>query len=160
MAGFGAAIKMLGLGFASGRGKSEIHSSQPLPPGQQIDWTKAQLGKDGNNIIWNPKVVYSGHVFNERVAKYALAASLGKHHIYLTFAFDITENCDCDAHHMDCVYDDLGIFASTDPVAIDKAVIDVLTQREGKVPFAGTEIFTYAEKIGLGTAQYKLETVN
>lgn len=159
MTGFGGAIKMLGLGFASGRGKSELHSSTPLPSGERMNWSNSQLGSNGDNVIWNPEVVYSGAVFSERVAEYALAATLGKRHLYLTFAHDITPNCDCDGNHMENKYEDLGIFASTDPVAIDKAAYDQLALREGKVPFEGGSIFGYAEKIGLGSATYSLKLV-
>ena len=157
MTGFGGAIKMLGLGFASGRGKSELHSSKPLPSDKQIDWTHSILKSVGDTVTWNPEVVYFGQEFAERVAEYALAAARGKRHIYVSFAYDITPNCDCDGKHMENKYEDLGIFASTDPVAIDKAVFDQLTKREGKIPFEGSSIFAYAEKIGLGSTSYSLK---
>jgi uncharacterized protein len=160
MAGFGAAIKMLGIGFASGRGKSESHSSTIVPQGKQIDWSNAQMGKNENGIIWNPDVVYSGDSFLERMTEYALAASHGKHHVYMTYAINITADCDCDGHHMDFVYDDLGLFVSLDPVAIDKAVMDILGEREGKIPFTGSSVFAYAEKLGMGTQHYTLHRLD
>lgn len=79
--------------------------------------------------------------------------------IYLTFATDIVRNCDCDGKKMIPICQDLGIFASTDPVAIDKACFDMLEKREGKKPFTGDAIFSYAEKLGLGSAKYKLISI-
>jgi len=142
-AGFGAALKMLGIGFASRQGKMEIHSKEFTPELKTIDWSKRDK-------------LYPLEIFRERVAEYALAAVNNKQYIYLTFAFDIAENCDCDGEEMKCVYTDLGVFASLDPVAIDKACFDMLEKREGKKPFEGADIFAYAEKIGLGSQEYTL----
>jgi uncharacterized protein len=142
-AGFGAALKMLGIGFASRQGKIEIHSKEFASGLKTIDWSKRDK-------------LYPLDIFRERVAEYALAAVNHKQYIYLTFAFDITDNCDCDREEMKCVYTDLGIFASLDPVAIDKACFDMLEKREGKKPFDGADIFNYAEKLGLGSQKYTL----
>lgn len=146
-AGFGAAIKMLGVGFASRQGKIEIHSKVYTHKQKTINWMQEEKQ-------------YHGRVFLERMAEYALAAVKGKTNIYLTFALSIVENCDCDGMEMTPIYDDLGIFASTDPVVIDKACLDLLAKREGKKPFAGEEVFAYAEKIGLGSSNYQLIKLN
>ena len=143
LSGFGGAIKMLGLGFASGRGKTEIHSKVAIPNGQAINWTK----------IWT---IYIGKEFRQRSAEYALAASQNKKFIYINFALNLVKNCDCDGRVMKPIYKDLGIFASTDPVAIDKACFDLLAQRENKKPYKGDDIFDYAQHIGLGSAEYHL----
>lgn len=142
-AGFGAAIKMLGIGFASRRGKIEIHSKVYSKKIKSIDWTAEDKQ-------------YHGTAFRERMADYALAAVKGKQNIYLNFALSIVENCDCDGVPMKPIYKDLGIFASLDPIAIDKACFDLLEKREGKKPFSGDDVFTYAEKIGLGSINYEL----
>lgn len=160
MSGFGGAIKMLGIGFASGVGKSLVHSNyNSLSDYQPLDWDNSRLSSNKNEFNiqdWNPQVVSTGVKFQERIAEYALAASKNKKHIYITFAMNFASDCDCDGEEMKFIYPDLGIFASTDPVAIDKAVFDMLSKREGKVPFAGSEIFTYAESIGLGSTTYEL----
>ena len=57
---------------------------------------------------------------------------------------------------MEPLYQDLGIFVSLDCVAIDKAILDMLDQREGKPTYWGREIFAYAQKIGLGNPDYQL----
>lgn len=143
MSGFGGAIKMLGIGFASGRGKVEAHTKKEISNHEQIDWS------NGENL-------YTGALFRERSAEYALAAVNKKPHIYLNFAIDIVKDCDCDGRKMTPIYKDLGVFASTDPVAIDKACFDMLEKREAKIPFFGDDIFDYAEKIGLGSKLYQI----
>lgn len=146
MSGFGGAIKMLGIGFASKRGKIEEHSKGVVPDNKTVDWS--QMGS-----------LYSGSTFRERTVEYALAAVNHKQYIYITFAENITANCDCDGEKMPLIYKDLGIFASTDPVAIDKACFDLLAKREGEKPFEGEDIFEYAEHLKLGTQQYELVTL-
>ncbi len=141
--GFGSALKMLGIGFASGQGKMEVHCKNYTPGQKTIDWSD-----------WEKQ--YHGDVFRERLAEYALSAVNKKQYIYLTFAINMTENCDCDGEEMKPVYRDLGIFASLDPVAIDKACFDLITKREGRTAFPGSDIFAYAEKLGLGTQNYTL----
>lgn len=143
MSGFGGAIKMLSLGFASGRGKVEIHSKVNLKDGEPIPWSK----------IWT---LFIGKDFRERTAEYALAASQNKQFIYISYALNLVKDCDCDGKIMKPLYKDLGVFASTDPVAIDKAVFDILARREGKKPYSGDDIFHYCEKIGLGSQKYEL----
>ncbi len=53
--------------------------------------------------------------------------------------------------------DDFGIFISTDPVAIDKACYD-MAKAKGK-KFRGYTTFSYAQKIGLGSANYTLHEI-
>jgi hypothetical protein len=143
MSGFGAAIKHLGIGFASGRGKIDAHSKVKIDDDKTVDWSKSNT-------------LYSAKDFRERSAEYALAAVNKNQYIYLNFALSISDNCDCDGQVMTPVYEDLGVFASLDPVAIDKACFDMLEKREGKKPFDGEEIFSYSEKIGLGKKKYQL----
>lgn len=55
------------------------------------------------------------------------------------------------------IVDDVGIFASTDPVAIDKACLDILDRDNKKTVFRrGRYTLDYAEKIGLGSKEYEL----
>ena len=77
----------------------------------------------------------------------------------------LSVDCDCDAHQGDPVMADLGIVASLDPVANDKAFIDMVWN--SKDPGAhllqervdrqeGRHILEYAESIGLGSTDYEL----
>lgn len=98
--------------------------------------------------------------FKERLAEYAYAAAKDKNNIYITFAFNITRNCDCEGHNMKPIVDDVGVFASIDPVAIDKACLDVIDKNNGKTVFKrGRYTLDYAEKIGLGCIEYELVEV-
>ncbi len=98
--------------------------------------------------------------FGERLAEYALAAQKDKRNIYMTFVFNITRGCDCMGRKMKIILPDLGVFASTDPVAIDQACLDLIDKRAGKKKFGGRHLLEYAEKIGLGTRKYKLVKVD
>ncbi|MBN1534495.1 MAG: DUF362 domain-containing protein [Spirochaetes bacterium] len=92
--------------------------------------------------------------FRERLVEYAYAAQLGKHNIYFNFAMNITKGCDCEPKKMNTIMDDIGIFVSMDPVAVDQACYDFVKER-GKT-FRGKEQLLYAEKVGLGSRQYEL----
>jgi uncharacterized Fe-S center protein len=92
--------------------------------------------------------------FLERLAEHAYAAQLGKHNIYVTFAVNITKNCDCIGHKMAPAIGDFGVFASTDPVAIDQACCDMAKEKGYAVK--GLHQLEYGEEIGLGSTKYRL----
>ena len=116
--------------------------------------------------------------FNERMAEYALGAVTGKEHHtgYVNFLLDITPDCDCVPWSDAPLTPDIGILASTDPVALDSACLDLVNQAvghshslldrkylPGEDKFRGVWQHTYgdvqleyAESIGLGTRQYAL----
>lgn len=101
--------------------------------------------------------LFKGKFFREKLAEYAYASSHGKKHIYINFALNITAGCDCEPRPMRTVAPDIGIFASTDPVAIDTACWDAV-QKTGKA-FKGREILDYAQHIGVGSTEYELQEV-
>ncbi|WP_291634904.1 DUF362 domain-containing protein [Clostridium sp.] len=189
LAGFGGAIKQLGMGCASRGGKLAQHANsipkisflkckacnacaKICPENAIIVDKKAKIDKDkcvgcascmaicpygAISNSWFASITKS---FNERLAEYAYAASLNKNNIYITFAFNITRNCDCDGHNMKPIVADVGVFASTDPVAIDRACLDVIDKNNGKTVFRrGRSTLDYAEKIGLGSNEYELVDV-
>jgi len=57
---------------------------------------------------------------------------------------------------MDTIAKDIGVLASTDPVALDKACLDMLRKNEDKKLFSGDHTLDYAKQIGLGTTEYEL----
>ena len=77
-------------------------------------------------------------------------------------------DCDCNGNPATPVVADMGILASTDPVALDQACLDLVfnhTASTGDNPeplkqrineMHGTHTVDYAEKIGLGTKNYKI----
>jgi uncharacterized Fe-S center protein len=116
--------------------------------------------------------------FNERMVEYALGAVSGKkgHAGFFNFLVNITPDCDCVPWSDAPLVPDIGILASTDPVALDKASFDLVNSQPGFVhshlnahhapgedKFTGVWAHTrgevqlaYAESIGLGSAEYEL----
>jgi uncharacterized Fe-S center protein len=95
-----------------------------------------------------------GNPFREKVAEYAYAANLGRKNIYINFIMNITKGCDCEPRKMKPVTDDVGIFASTDPLALDKACYEAVKEKGKK--FRGDKIFAYSQKLNTGSLDYKL----
>ena len=123
MGGFGANLKNQSIGIASRNGKAYIHSC-----GQVEDPDKC----------WSCK--YEQEDFIESMAEAAKAVSdylneNNKPIVYITVANDISVDCDCDKNQGDPVIEDIGIFASIDPVANDQAFIDAIWKTHEK----GTE---------------------
>ena len=189
LAGFGGAIKQLAMGCASRGGKLAQHANsipkisylkckacnacaKRCPENAITVDKKAKLDKDKcigcalcmavcpYGAISNSWFASISKSFKERLAEYAYAAAKDKNNIYITFAFNITRNCDCEGHNMKPIVDDVGVFASIDPVAIDKACLDVIDKNNGKTVFKrGRYTLDYAEKIGLGCIEYELVEV-
>ncbi|MBN2138506.1 MAG: DUF362 domain-containing protein [Sedimentisphaerales bacterium] len=106
----------------------------------------------------------------QHTAEYALGALKGKEDraVFFNFLINITKDCDCfGSADMASVVDDIGILASTDPVAVDKAAIDMVEAAASKKlgPLIGNDQLDascqirHAEKIGLGSAQYEVVKV-
>lgn len=153
MGGFGANLKNQSIGIASRNGKAYIHSC-----GQTEDPDKC----------WSCK--YEQVDFIESMAEAAKAVAdyckrEEKQIIYITVANAISVDCDCDANQGDPVMEDIGIFASLDPVANDQAFLDAvwnstdpghtkMIERVNRQE--GRHITEYAESIGLGSTDYEL----
>ncbi len=185
MAGFGGAIKQLAMGCAARGGKLAQHSNS-TPEIKQSVCTKCQtcvnncpedaitmedypvIDKDkcigcAACIAVCPvgavKVPWGGGAveeFKERLAEYAYAAQKDKRNIYITFAFNLTSKCDCAGEKMKPIARDIGVFASTDPVALDQACMDLTDQLEKREVFEGRQAIEYGESIGLGSTDYEL----
>lgn len=153
MGGFGANLKNQSIGIASRNGKAYIHS----------------CGQDENpDTAWGAK--YDQIDFIESMAEAAGAVcdylkEQGKPIAYITVMNFLSVDCDCDAHQSDPVMSDLGIVASSDPVANDQAFIDLIwnsddpgaTKLKERIDGRlGREILPYAEQLGLGTREYEL----
>lgn len=92
--------------------------------------------------------------FREKLMEYAYAAHHGKKNIYMNFALSITAGCDCEPRPMIPCVENIGIFISSDPVAVDTACYDAVAAK-GK-SFKGVEQLAYAESIKVGSRQYEL----
>ncbi len=143
----------------------------------KIDFTKclgcgecrAACLKGAVSVNWET----DSKVLQEKMAEYALAVAKEKKGkiAFFNFLLNITPDCDCWEYSDPPIVPDLGILASYDCVALDQASLDLVTQApleseketaEGKNKFElinkepGTHLLYYAEKIGLGTRNYKL----
>ena len=107
MAGFGGAIKNISIGFGSSMGKVWIHSGG----------TKTSGG------IWGEQ-----NPFLEAMADAAKGVNdrMGDNIIYISVLNRLSVDCDCDGYPAEPDMHDIGILASTDPLAIDQAAIDLV----------------------------------
>ncbi len=103
-------------------------------------------------------IFFRRNVFREKLAEYAYASSRGKRHIYLNFAVNITNGCDCEPRPMFRTVPNVGIYGSLDPVAADRACYDAVAADGRK--FKGLELLAYAEKIGVGTEKYEIVSLD
>lgn len=183
-AGFGGAMKQLAMGFASRSGKMAQHASisPSVSPDKCIgcetcldacDYQAIDM-IDGKAVIQDERCVgcaaciaacpvgairndWGAENFLKRVGEYAYGAGKDKDNIYISFAFNITDYCDCYGDTMPLIAKDFGVLASRDPVALDRACLDILQEREGKKLFDnGRETLDQAEKLGLGSQNYKV----
>ena len=153
MGGFGANLKNQSIGIASRHGKAYIHS----------------CGKTKNaRLCWISKHEQIDFIESMAEAATAVADYLKENDkpiVYITVMNAISTSCDCDANQDDPVMEDLGIIASTDPVANDQAFIDMVWAskdpgaeklKERIDSMQGREILPYAEELGLGSREYEL----
>ena len=152
MGGFGGVLKNASIGVASSAGKAYIHSAGQTESG------------------W-------GHPDQDAFLESMAAAAQGVHDyfkqpgkdiVYINVMNNMSIDCDCNGNPATPELLDMGILASTDPVALDKACLDLVFSHEssdgdnadpliGRIKEKhGTHTVEYAEKIGLGSQQYKL----
>lgn len=150
MAGFGGAIKNISIGIGSSEGKCLIHtagkSNTGIYGGEQDDFLEAMgdAGKAVSDSLGN-----------------------GKNIVYINVMNNISIDCDCNGSPAEPEIDDIGILASTDPVALDQACIDLVYAAKGSESLIGRikdlnglHTLAHAEKIGLGCRTYKLVNIN
>jgi uncharacterized Fe-S center protein len=110
-------------------------------------------------------------VLQKSIAEHALGTLKGKENraAFFNFLLSITKDCDCfGTPNMGKIVDDIGIVASTDPVAVDKATLDLVENKAGRKLAELLENdkldpryqIEHAERIGLGSSNYELIEVN
>ncbi|MBR2830870.1 DUF362 domain-containing protein [Candidatus Saccharibacteria bacterium] len=153
MGGFGANLKNQSIGIASRNGKAYIHSCGKTKS-PKLCWVTPHKQID----------------FIQSMAEAATAVAdylkeQGRPIVYITVMNNLSLSCDCDANQDDPVMADLGIVASTDPVANDQAFVDMIWAstdpgakklQERIDSRLGREILPYAEELGLGSREYEL----
>ncbi len=96
----------------------------------------------------------------DEVANFIL--SKFKNKFFVTFGYDITQECDCISTKDDRIISrNVGLLASTDPLALDHATVELMSDEHNflKEHSAYKNMFAYAEKIGLGSLKYELVTL-
>lgn len=155
MAGFGGAIKNLGMGAGSVAGKQDMHATaQPkvnvekcigcricekgcahdaihvVDKKAQIDYNKCvgcgQCIAICKNEAAEMGSTESGEILNYKIAEYTKAVLKDKPHFHISFIMNVSPECDCWGHNDAAVVPDLGMAASFDPVALDQACADLV----------------------------------
>lgn len=154
MGGFGGVLKNASIGVASSDGKAYIHSAG-----------KVQSQRE----VWQNLPAQDYFLESMAAAAQSIHDYFGEGNIvYINVMNNMSVDCDCDSHPAEPKMKDVGILASTDPVALDKACLDIIfnhqaSEGDDNKPLIqrinrqhGTYIVDYAEQIGLGKKMYKL----
>jgi len=192
MAGFGGAIKNISMGLASKEGKRFLHSGKypiydeskcidcklcvencpvdaiTLKP---VNITHLNCIACGKCVSVCPQKVYSipegsQDGFMERLVEYAKVLSEQKPMVYINVLAKISSACDCMSRAPKPFLNDIGILASTDLVAIEKASHDLVDKAHNcddaflkENSISGKRQITYANELGLGKMKYRLVEV-
>ena len=145
MAGFGGAMKNIAIGMASARGKATVHSA----------------GKSETEITGHPQQPFLQSMVDS--VKASIDYGGRENFLYINVANNLSVDCDCIAHPADPTMKDIGVFASTDPLAIDQACIDAVDRAADNKDLVarikrqtGRNILKYAEDAGIGSRKYEL----
>lgn len=150
MGGFGGAVKNMSIGIASSNGKSYIHTAGKL---------------DTAEGIWDNTAEQDDFLESMAEAAKCIADHCGDKILYINVANKLSVDCDCDSAPEDPKMGDIGVLASLDPIALDKACTDLVrsSNDHGKIHLIeridsrhGMHTLDYGEQIGLGTQTYKL----
>ncbi len=162
MGGYGGALKNLSIGCASSNGKAYIHSAGLM---EKLNMEK----------LWTPEFIGDQDGFLESMAAAAQAVvnyfQRRNGIIYISVMNNMSIDCDCVDHPEPVKLEDYGILASTDPVALDQACVDIINQQKVTATNDPTDLLNridqqhgvhtieHAEKIGLGTRKYSLVNI-
>ena len=148
--GFGGALKQLSIGFGSRLGKTLMHSA-----GKNSDLEKFYENRCSNKEFKEAMADCAFSVVNKFRGKM----------VFINVMKNISLDCDCDGNSQPPCMKDIGILSSTDPVAIDKACIDIIYNSDdpGKKQLIerieeklGTHIIECSVQLGTGSADYEL----
>jgi len=154
MGGYGGALKQLSIGVASSRGKANIHTAGKTSDtatvwkntAEQVDFLQSMADSAGSVVE-----LFKGNM------------------VFINVMCNMSVDCDCCAVAEDPCIQDIGILASLDPVAIDKACIDLVYASEDKgrdhlieriESRMGTKTIDFAFAQGYGTTDYELISID
>ena len=148
MAGYGGAIKNISIGLGSSEGKAWVHSagsSRTNPWGGDQDAFLESMAEAGKSV----------------------SDYLGDQIVYINVMNRLSVDCDCDGNPAEPDMHDIGILASTDPVALDQACIDLVYGAEDGQSLVnriesrnGLHTLEHAQQIGLGSRSYELVSID
>lgn len=148
IAGFGGAIKNISIGMASQEGKCLIHTdgaSHTSPWGGAQDPFLECMAEAGKSV----------------------QDSLNGNILYINVLNRLSVDCDCDSSPAEPDMHDIGILASTDPVAIDQASVDLIYEAEDGASLVermesrnAEHVLQHGEEIGLGNRSYDLVSID
>ena len=154
MGGYGGALKQLSIGVASSEGKSWIHSA---------GFTKDQT------ILWDNLPEQDKFLESMADAASSVVNYFKNKIAFINVMCNLSVDCDCCAVAEDPCMKDIGILASTDPIAIDQACIDLIynSKDPGRDHFVerverqhGIHTIEASAELGFGTREYELINVD
>lgn len=207
-AGYGGALKNIGMGCGSRLGKKDMHSSEKPSVDQSAcvgcgvcrkNCAHDAIHVDGKAYIDATKCAGCGRciavcpkgcihpmdkraheILSRKIAEYTAAVVRGRECFHISLACDISPYCDCFNRNDAPIVEDIGMFASFDPVALDQACADQVNaahplrnsllyeriQNKGtthaKTMFPATDFesaLDHGEKLGIGSRQYELKKI-
>lgn len=148
IAGFGGAIKNISIGMASQEGKCLIHTdgaSHTSPWGGAQDPFLECMAEAGKSV----------------------QDSVDGNILYINVLNRLSVDCDCDSSPAEPDMHDIGILASTDPVALDQASVDLVYAAEDGASLVqrmesrnAEHVLQHGEEIGLGNRSYDLISID
>lgn len=156
MGGFGGVLKNQSIGVASSSGKIYIHTGGK----SQSNWTSVEQDDFLESMAASAQSVHN--YFKQP----------GKNIIYINVMNNMSVDCDCDGNPSAPCLRDIGILASTDPVALDQACLDLVfnhtnSNGDDAKPLVdrinkkhGVHTVEHAEKIGLGSRKYTIISID
>lgn len=154
MSGYGGALKQLSIGFASSAGKTYIHTA----------------GKTTEpNKLWDNVAEQDKFLESMADAAFAVHNKFKDNIAYINIMKNISVDCDCCAVAEDPCMQDIGVLASLDPVAVDKACLDLVynSNDKGKERLIerieskdGIHIIEASINLNFGTTDYELINID
>lgn len=149
MAGFGGAIKNISIGMASQEGKCLIHTageSHTSPWGGEQDPFTESMAEAGKSVV----------------------DALDGNILYVSVMNHLSIDCDCDGNPAEPDMHDIGILASTDPVALDQACVDLVYASQDDTESLidrmesrnAVHVLEHGEDIGLGSRTYQMVSID
>ena len=148
IAGFGGAIKNISIGMASQEGKCLIHTdgaSHTSPWGGAQDPFLECMAEAGKSV----------------------SDAVDGNMLYINVMNRLSVDCDCDSSPAEPDMHDIGILASTDPVALDQACVDLVYAAEDGDSLVsriesrnGEHVLEHGEAVGLGNRSYELVSID